>query len=112
MDTYAPVPRMTTVRFLFALAVTFTVDVSGIDFTNTFLNVPLYDAIYVNAPPGCPPLPNGYMYKLNRALNGLKQSPCKKNSTLHTILTMVCHFTQLRTEHCLCLLLTLKDGSY
>ena len=112
MDTYAPVARMTTVRFVFALAVMLSLHVSGIDFTNAFLNAPLYDEIYVNAPPGCPPLPNGYVYKLKRALYGLKQSPREWNNTLHTFLTKDCHFTQLRTEHCLYLRSNPKDGSY
>ena len=51
MDTCAPVARMTTMRFVFALAVMLTLHVSGMDFTNAFLSAPLYDEIYVNAPP-------------------------------------------------------------
>ena len=53
MDTYAPVARITTVRFVFALAVLLSLHVSGIDFTNAILIAPLHDDIYVNAPPGC-----------------------------------------------------------
>ena len=49
MDTYAPVVGMTTVRFVFAVAVMLTLHVSGIDFTNAFLNAPLNDEIHVNA---------------------------------------------------------------
>ena len=112
MDTYAPVARMTTVRFVLALAVILTLHVSGIDFTNAFLNAPLNDEIYVNAPPGCTPLPNGYVYKLKRALYGLKQSPREWNNTLHTFLVKDCNFTQLRTEHCLYIRTNPKDGSY
>ena len=75
MCTYAPVAQRTTVRFVFALAVMLTLHASGIDFTNSFFNAPLNDKIYVNAPPGFFPLPNGYVYKLQRVLCGLKQSP-------------------------------------
>ena len=48
---------MTTVRFVFALAVLLSLYISGIDFTNAFLSALLHDGIYVNAPPGFPPLP-------------------------------------------------------
>ena len=75
MDTYAPVARFTTVRFVFALAVMFTLHVSGIDFTNDSLNAFLYDEIYVNARPGSPTLPNKYVYKPKHALYCPKQSP-------------------------------------
>ena len=54
MDTYAPLARMTTVRFVFALALLLSIPVSDIDFMNAFLNAPLRDDIYDNAPPGCP----------------------------------------------------------
>ena len=57
MDTFAPVARMTTGRFDFELAVMLTLHVSGIDFTNAFLNAPINYEIYVNPPPGFPPLP-------------------------------------------------------
>jgi len=112
MDTYAPVARMTTVRFTLALSVLLNLKVSGADFTNAFLNAPLSEDIYVNPPPGCPPLPNGYVYKLQRALYGLKQSPREWNHTLHKFLSEECSFTQLRTEHCMYIRADDKSGSY
>ena len=112
MDTYAPVARMTTVRFTLALSVLLNLKVSGADFTNAFLNAPLTEDIYVNPPPGCPPLPNGYVYKLQRALYGLKQSPREWNHTLHKFLSDECSFTQLRTEHCMYMRADDKSGSY
>ena len=112
IDTYAPVARMTTVRFTLALSVLLSLRVSGIDFCNAFLNAPLTEDIYVNPPPGCPPLPQGYVYKLQRALYGLKQSPREWNHTLHKFLSEECHFRQLRTEHCLYIRIDEKNGSY
>ena len=41
MDRYAPVASVTTVRSVFALAVMLTFHVSGVNFTNAFLNAPL-----------------------------------------------------------------------
>lgn len=112
MDTYAPVARMTTVRFTLALSVLLNLKVSGADFTNAFLNAPLTEDIYVNPPPGCPPLPDGYVYKLQRALYGLKQSPREWNHTLHKFLSDDCDFRQLRTEHCMYIRSDDKTGSY
>ena len=52
VDTYAPVARMTSVRYTLAMAAMLGLQVSGIDFTNAFLNAPLIEDVYVNAPPG------------------------------------------------------------
>ena len=112
IDTYAPVARMTTVRFTLALAVLLNLKLSGVDFTNAFLNADLHEDIYVNPPPGCPPLPTGYVYKLQRALYGLKQSPREWNHTVHKFLTVECGFQQLRTEHCMYIKIDEKSGSY
>ena len=112
MDTYAPVARMTTVRYVLALSVLLALRVSTIDFQNAFLNAPLTDDIYVHAPPGCEPLPNGYVYKLQRALYGLKQSPREWNIILHKFLSEECGFKNLRTEHCMYLKCDEKTGSY
>ena len=67
-----PVARMTTVRFVLALSVLLSLRTSTIDFHNAFLNAPLSEDIYVYAPPGSELLPDGMVYKLQRALYGLK----------------------------------------
>ena len=103
---------MLNLRFTLALSVLLNLKVSGVDFTNAFLNANLNEDIYVNPPPGCPPLPRGYVYKLQRALYGLKQSPREWNHTLHKFLTDECGFKQLRTEHCMYIKLDEKSGSY
>jgi hypothetical protein len=112
IDTYAPIARMTTVRLLLALSVLLKLRLSCVDFTNAFLNASLTEDIYFNPPPGCPPLPQGFVYKLQRALHGLKQSPREWNNTLHKFLTEKCQFRQLRTEHCMYIKTDEKSGSY
>jgi hypothetical protein len=52
------------------------------------------------------------VYKLQRALYGLKQSPREWNITLHKFLTEECGFKNLRTEHCLYLKVDEKNGTY
>ena len=112
IDTYAPVARMTTVRYVLALSVLLSLRVSTVDFQNAFLNAPLSEDIYVNAPPGSEPLPEGYVYKLQRSLYGLKQSPREWNQMLHKFMIEECKFKNLRTENCLYLKVDEKNGSY
>ena len=97
-DTYAPVARMATLRYVLALACLLRLQTSSCDFTNAFLNAELKEDVYVNAPPGTPPLPEGYVYKLQRALYGLKQSPREWNNTLNAFMTTECGFRQLQCE--------------
>ena len=110
-DTYAPVARMCTLRYVLALACLLGLQTSSCDFTNAFLNAELKEDVYINAPPGTPELPKGYVYKLQRALYGLKQSPREWNLTLNQFMTEECGFRQLQVEKCLYIKQN-KDGSY
>ena len=110
-DTYAPVARMATLRYVLALATLLQLQTSSCDFTNAFLNAELKEDVYVNAPPGSPPLPDGYVYKLQRALYGLKQSPREWNNTLNQFMTNECGFRQLQCEKCM-YIKQQSDGSY
>jgi hypothetical protein len=110
-DTYAPVARMCTLRYVLALACLLGLQTSSCDFTNAFLNAELKEDVYINAPPGQPPLPHGHVYKLQRALYGLKQSPREWNLTLNKFMTEDCGFRQLQIEKCL-YIKQKSDGSY
>ena len=100
-DTYAPVARMTTLRYVLALASLLHLQTTSVDFTNAFLNAPLDEDVYINAPPGTPELPRGYVYKVQRALYGLKQSPRAWNITLNDFMVKQCDFRQLKVEKCM-----------
>ena len=67
--------------------------------------------MYINIPPGSPPLREGYVYKLQRALYGLKQSPREWNNTLNAFMIGECGFKQLQCEKCLYLKQN-SDGSF
>ena len=110
-DTYAPVARMCTLRYVLALACLLGLNTSSCDFTNAFLNAELREDVYINAPPGTPELPKGYVYKLQRALYGLKQSPREWNLKLNAFMTDECGFKQLQIEKCLYIKQN-SDGSY
>ena len=102
---------MCTLRYVLALACLLGLNTSSCDFTNAFLNAELKEDVYINAPPGQPTLPQGYVYKLQRALYGLKQSPREWNTTLNKFMTIECGFKQLHIEKCL-YIKQKPDGSY
>ena len=110
-DTYAPVARMCTLRYVMSLACLLQLQTSSCDFTNAFLNAELHEDVYLNAPPGSPPLPEGMVYKLQRALYGLKQSPREWNRLLNDFMINECGFTPLKTEKCLYIKRS-SDGGY
>ena len=91
-DTYAPVARMCTLRYVLALACLLGLHTSSCDFTNAFLNAELKEDVYINAPPGTPKLPKGYVYKLQKVLYGLRQSPREWNLTLNKFMVEECGF--------------------
>jgi hypothetical protein len=94
-----------------ALACLLGLQTSSCDFTNAFLNAELKEDVYINAPPGTPELPQGYVFKLQRALYGLKQSPREWNLTLNKFMVEECGFRQLQIEKCLYIKKN-TDGSY
>ena len=73
-ETYSPVARFTSIRLVLALAAMFGFRVHQMDVDTAFLNAELQEEVYVTPPPGYA-LPKGRVYRLNRCLYGLKQSP-------------------------------------
>jgi hypothetical protein len=51
-DTYSPVARMTTIRVLLSLVVSYGLLVHQVDVKTTFLNGELYEKIYMDQPDG------------------------------------------------------------
>ena len=75
-DTYSPVARLTTIRVLLSLAVSYGLIVHQIDVKTTFLNRELEEEIYMDQLGGF--IANGQegkVCKLLKSLYGLKQAP-------------------------------------
>ena len=60
---------------MYALCVSLDMKLASLDVEAAFMNAHLKEEMYINAPPGTPTLPKGYVYRLKRSLYGLKQSP-------------------------------------
>lgn len=84
-DTFAPVARLDTIRFLLAVAAQNGWLVHQLDVKSAFLNGILNEDIYVYQPEGFEkPNEEEKVYKLQKALYGLKQTPRAWYSRLDT----------------------------
>lgn len=81
-ETYAPVVRYTSVRFLIALAVQRGLKIHQMDAITAFLQGDLDEEIYLEQPDGFKDK-TGRVCKLNRAIYGLKQAGRQWSSKLN-----------------------------
>lgn len=82
-EVFAPVARLDTVRMLLALSTKENWDVHHLDVKSAFLNGELYEEVYVTQPEGF--VKEGHeqkVYKLLKALYGLRQAPRAWNACL------------------------------
>lgn len=73
-QVYAPVPRLDTVRAVFAYAASRGWDIDQLDFKSAFLNGDLEEEVYMKPPEGYSAGP-GKVWLLKKSLYGLRQSP-------------------------------------
>ena len=86
-DAFAPVARMESVRVLLALAAQEGWKVHHMDVKSAFLNGDLKEEVYVRQPPGFVVAgEEGKVYRLRKALYGLRQAPRAWNAKLDTTL--------------------------
>jgi len=72
-EVYSLVARMETIRLIVAITVKNNWSMYQLDVKSTFLNVELEEEVYVNQPPGFEiKEKEEYLYKLDKALYGLK----------------------------------------
>ena len=91
-ETFAPVGKLETFRYLAQVANSKDWNLRQIDFKNAFLNAPMDKELYMELPPGLEyvmdvgKLEKGTVCKLERGLYGAKQSPALWNRELDTYL--------------------------
>ncbi|GJZ22677.1 retrovirus-related pol polyprotein from transposon TNT 1-94 [Tanacetum coccineum] len=75
-ETYAPVARLESIGILLAYAYTLDFKLFQMDVKSAFLNVLINEEVYVAQPPGFIDFEKpDHVYKLKKALHGLKQAP-------------------------------------
>jgi hypothetical protein len=75
-ETYASVARLEAIHVLLAFATHHNFKLHQMDVKSDFLNVPISEEVYVEQPPGSEdPQFSNHVYKLHKALYGIKQAP-------------------------------------
>ena len=103
-EAFAPVPKLPTIRMLFALAASHDWDIWQMDVVTAFLHPTIDENVYMELPeaygesngmPGAGHAKVGsgrYVCKLKQALYGLKQAPRAWYSDIDKYLTQTLHF--------------------
>lgn len=87
-EVFSPVIKYPTIRLLFAISVHYGWRRSLLDIKNAFVNAPLQEEIYVQQPEGFELSSyEGYVYRLNKALYGLRQASREWYAFLDRFLT-------------------------
>ncbi|CAI5996465.1 unnamed protein product [Closterium sp. NIES-65] len=75
-QTFAPTPKMTTLRVLLHIAAQREYELHSLDFSTAFLQGRLYEEIWLRRPPGfTDTFPPGTQWSLRRPVYGLRQTP-------------------------------------
>jgi hypothetical protein len=83
-ETFSPVVKFSSLRFLLALAAQHDWEIEQVDFTTAFLNGHLDEEIYLEVPEGLQSdRTRGKVLKLSKSLYGLKQAPRQWNLALN-----------------------------
>jgi len=97
-EVFAPVARIETIRFIIALAASNGWEIHHLDVKTAFLHGDLKEDVYVNQPEGFEIKGSeGKVYKLHKALYGLRQAPRAWNEKLNQVLESL-KFTRCSKE--------------
>ena len=113
-ETFSPTAHMTSIRLLQQMSVDYDFPVHQMDVKSAYLNAPIDCEIYVCQPKGYEKYGenNEKLYcKLNKSLDGLKQSGRNWNNLLHSHLIDQ-GFTQSKCDSCLYTRHCEKDGLF
>jgi hypothetical protein len=98
-ETFSPVVRYETLRYLFTYALQNDLDIDVTDINTAFLYAELNEEVYMRLPEGCDDLSNNVV-KLGKAIYGTKQAANNWNSTLKLKLIKA-NFDQSQADPCL-----------
>ncbi|WVZ10350.1 hypothetical protein V8G54_014880 [Vigna mungo] len=99
-ETFSPVVKITTVRFLLSIAVSQKWFLHQLDVDKAFLHGDLDEEVYMKPPPGLILLEPNLVCKLHKSLFGLRQASRQWNFKLTSAL-LSCGFSQSTADHSL-----------
>lgn len=97
-ETFSPVVRHSTLRLLIALAAKLNLNINHVDVNTAFLNGKLEETVYMKQPEGF--VTNDKVYKLNKAVYGLKQSSRAWNKKIDDVIIKL-GYNKSKFEPCL-----------
>lgn len=100
VDTASPTPSATTIRWLFAIVVQYSWQITQLDVKNAFLHSEVDREKYVSIPHGFDCNSRKFVCKLNKALYGLATAPKCWNNTFHSFMVSI-NFVRNEREPCL-----------
>jgi len=98
-NTFAPTLKQDSLRIFTAISVNMNFKIKQIDINSAYLNAPLKEEIYLEAPIGHKSYQK-HFWKLNKALYGLRQSANAWNEELNKILINI-NFIRLHSDPCI-----------
>ncbi|CAG9136577.1 unnamed protein product [Plutella xylostella] len=100
-ETFSPVVRYSTIRMLLALSAEYNMSIDHLDVKTAFLNGELEETVYMEQPEGFEVPGSGNMvYKLNKAVYGLKQASKSWYDKITKVLCDKLDFSRLSSEPC------------
>lgn len=100
-ETFSPVVRYSTIRILLALAAQFDMTMEHLDVKTAFLNGDLTETVFMEQPEGFIDKANeNKVYKLHKAIYGLKQAAKAWYEKINNVLTNKLKFKKLSSEPC------------
>lgn len=100
-ETFSPVVRYSTIRMLLALSAEYNMSIDHLDVKTAFLNGELEETVYMEQPEGFEvPGSENMVYKLNKAVYGLKQASKSWYDKITKVLCDKLDFSRLSSEPC------------
>ncbi|GAA6058317.1 hypothetical protein JCM3770_003611 [Rhodotorula araucariae] len=108
-ETFAPVVRSSTIRYLFALSAAKKLEIVHFDFNTAFLNGKMTEEVYIKVPPGYPgAVKDGQVLKLIGSMYGTKQAPREWHKALDSLMARM---NYRRSDADVCVFTKVVDGS-
>jgi hypothetical protein len=104
-ETYTPTLHSTSTKVFLAAVTTLDLDFVQMDVETAFLNATLKEEVYITLPRGAKGAlkPNGEprLFRLNKALYGLRQAPREWNEEFNETLVKKCGFRRMTADQCI-----------